>query len=364
MSASPTRRSSAADTQRESSPVKPSKNLIPLPLPRPLENFKLRDFEESTTLGTGTFGRVKLAQHLQSGQFFAIKTMIKSETLRLNQLAHVESEVNVLMRIEHPFIVDLKGFYQTEESVCLVTEFIAGGELFSLLREQTRFPVETARMYSAQIFLAVEYLHTMGVVHRDIKPENILLTKAGTLKLVDFGFCKVVDDKTWTLCGTPEYLAPEIILSKGHGIGVDYWSFGILLFEMLAGYPPFWDKDPFRIYDKILKGNITYPRHFEVRAKDLLSHLITADITSRFGSMKNGSMDVKMDGWYQNTNWDAIYNLRIDNSPYTPKVETESDTSNFDAYADPVENVSVALTEADAGLFKTFYEMRKLGLDF
>ena len=220
-------------------------------------------------------------------------------------------------------------------------------------------------MYSAQMFLAIEYLHSMGIVHRDIKPENILITKGGSLKLVDFGFSKVVEDKTWTLCGTPEYIAPEVLLSKGHGRGVDYWSFGILLFEMLAGYPPFWDKDPFAIYDKILQGSISYPRHFDMKVKALLGNLINSDITSRFGCMKNGSMDVKMDPWYQSINWDAVYNLRIDNPPYTPKVENEGDTSNFDAYPDPVENVSVELSDKDAALFKTFYDMRKvsLGLD-
>ena len=246
-----------------------------------------------------------------------------------------------------------------------MTEFIPGGELFSLLREQTRFPIESARMYSAQIFLAIEYLHSMGIVHRDIKPENILITKGGSVKLVDFGFSKVVEDKTWTLCGTPEYIAPEILLSKGHGRGVDYWSFGILLFEMLAGYPPFWDKDPFAVYDKILLGTIAYPRHFDMKVKNLLGNLINSDITSRFGCMKNGSMDVKMDPWYQNINWDAVYNLRIDDPPYTPKVENEGDTSNFDAYTDPVEDVSVELSEKDAALFKVFYDMRKvsLGLD-
>ena len=106
-----------------------------------------------------------------------------------------------------------KGFYQTTQSLCLVTEFVPGGELFSLLREQTRFPIETGRMYSAQIFLAIEYLHSMGIVHRDIKPENILITKGGSLKLVDFGFSKVVEDKTWTLCGTPEYIAPDVVRS-------------------------------------------------------------------------------------------------------------------------------------------------------
>jgi|EP00942_MAST-04A_sp_MAST-4A-sp1_P015181 serine/threonine protein kinase len=369
MSASPTRRSSTSKKDVEEdimesipSPVKPTQDVLPLPLPKELAKYKHKDFEISTTLGTGTFGRVKLAQHLQTGIFYAVKIMIKSEIIRLNQLTHVQSEVDVLMRIEHPFIVKMAGFYQTDTNLCIVTEYLEGGELFSLLREQTRFPIETVRLYSSQILLAIEYLHSMGLVHRDIKPENILLTRNGYLKVVDFGFCKLVDDRTWTLCGTPEYIAPEVITSKGHGRGVDYWAFGILEFEMLAGYPPFFAKDPFGIYDKILKGAITFPRHFDAKIKNLIENLLQPDITKRFGCLKNGIMDIKMDTWYSTINWDAIYNLRIDNQPYSPKVEGEGDTSNFDSYADDIEDVTAQLTDEDAKLFKVFYEMRKIGL--
>ena len=365
MSASPTRRSSASKVEVEEpaesipSPVKPTQERLPLPLPRELNKYKDRDFEISTTLGTGTFGRVKLAQHLQSGIYNAIKIMSKSEILRLNQLSHVKSEIDTLMRISHPFIVEMRGFYQTDKDLCVVTEYLEGGELFSLLREQARFPIETVRLYSSQILLAIEYLHSMGLVHRDVKPENILLTRTGFVKLVDFGFCKLVDDRTWTLCGTPEYLAPEVITSKGHGSGVDYWAFGILDFEMLAGYPPFFAKDPFQIYDKILAGEITFPRHFDAKIKNLITNLLQRDVSQRFGCMKNGIMDIKMDTWYSTINWDAIYNLRIDNQPYTPKVEGEGDTSNFDAYPDDGEDVRVPLEEDDAKLFRVFYEMQK-----
>ena len=175
MSASPTRRSSASKVDVEEpaesipSPVKPTQERLPLPLPRELNKYKDRDFEISTTLGTGTFGRVKLAQHLQSGIYNAIKIMSKSEILRLNQLSHVKSEIDTLMRVSHPFIVEMRGFYQTDKDLCIVTEYLEGGELFSLLREQARFPIETVRLYSSQILLAIEYLHSMGLVHRDVK---------------------------------------------------------------------------------------------------------------------------------------------------------------------------------------------------
>ena len=171
------------------SPVKPTQDVLPLPLPKELAKYKHKDFEISTTLGTGTFGRVKLAQHLQTGIFYAVKIMIKSEIIRLNQLTHVQSEVDVLMRIEHPFIVKMAGFYQTDTNLCIVTEYLEGGELFSLLREQTRFPIETVRLYSSQILLAIEYLHSMGLVHRDIKPDNVLVRdrRSFVIKVADFG---------------------------------------------------------------------------------------------------------------------------------------------------------------------------------
>merc|ERR1712194_1001644 len=168
-----------------------------------------------------------------------------------------------------------------------------GGELFTHLRKAGKFNNDHTRFYAAQIVMALQNLHNDSIVYRDLKPENLLLDLTGYMKITDFGFAKVVEDRTWTLCGTPEYLAPEIIQSKGHGRAVDWWALGILIFEMLAGYPPFFDENPFGIYQKILTGRIDFPRHFDVKAKDLIKRLLTHDRAKRFGCLKNGADDIK-----------------------------------------------------------------------
>ena len=255
------------------------------------------------TLGTGTFGRVRLCKAadlkkafedegmtpekgspLQTNCVFALKIMKKSEVVRLKQVEHIKNEKEILSEVNHPFIVTLYCAFQDERNLYMLLEFIIGGELFTHLRKAGKFANDHTRFYAAQIVMALQYLHNDSVVYRDLKPENLLLDMIGYLKITDFGFAKKVEDRTWTLCGTPEYLAPEIIQSKGHGKAVDWWALGILVYEMLAGYPPFYDENPFGIYQKILAGKLEFPRHFETHARDLIRKLLTADRTKRIGA--------------------------------------------------------------------------------
>jgi serine/threonine protein kinase len=164
-----------------------------------------------------------------------------------------------------------------------------------------------------------------------LKPENLLLDNNGHIKITDFGFAKHVPDITWTLCGTPDYLAPEIIQSKGYGKAVDWYSLGILIFEMLAGYPPFYDDDHMRLYEKILAGRIKYPSYFDPMAKDLLKRLLTSDLSKRYGNLKDGSNDIKSHPWFKGIDWDKLIKLEVQ-APYIPKVSGEGDASNFDIY--------------------------------
>ena len=250
------------------------------------ESMKTSDFEFLRTLGTGTFGRVFLVKDKRSQKYLAMKVLKKVEIVRLKQVEHVTSERNILIQLRFPFIVSLYGTFQDNRNLYMLMDYVQGGELFSHLRRAGRFPDDLARFIAVEVVLTFEYLHMRDIVYRDLKPENILLDRTGHVILTDFGFAKRLQDRTWTLCGTPEYLAPEIIQSKGHGKAVDWWALGVLIYEMLAGYPPFFDDNPFGIYEKILAGRVQFPPHFNPNAKDLIRRLLTIDRTLRLGNLK------------------------------------------------------------------------------
>lgn len=203
----------------------------------------------------------------------------------MKQVDHVISEFGILREINHPFLVNMLGFSQDDRYLYFSLEYIPGGELFTYLRNIGKLDSGQARFYAAQVGLMFEYLHSKNIVYRDLKPENLLIAADGYMKLTDFGFAKFLDGRTYTLCGTPEYLAPEILLNKGHGKPVDWWTLGILIYEMLAGIDPFSDEDPMAIYQKILKGKIRFPRNFDRNAKSLVKHLLVADLTKRYGNL-------------------------------------------------------------------------------
>ena len=165
-------------------------------------------------------------------------------------------------------------------------DLVPSGDLSEFVLTPRRLNPEQTKWVAMEVVEVLAYMHGQKILYRDLKPENLLLDKVGHCKVTDFGFAKRVEYRTWTLCGTPEYLAPEIILSKGHGKAVDWWALGILMYEMLAGYPPFYDEDPLGIYQKILEGKIKFPWHFDRHSKDLIKKLLTADLTKRLGNLK------------------------------------------------------------------------------
>lgn len=235
----------------------------------------------------------------------------------------------------------------------MVLEYIVGGEFFTHLRKAGRFDHVASKFYATQIILVFEYMHLSDFIYRDLKPENLLLDKAGYLKITDFGFAKRVAFKTYTLCGTPEYIAPEVLLNKGHGKGVDWWTLGILLYEMMAGQPPFVDDDPMGIYQQILAGKVTFPRHFDRNAKSLIKKLLVADLTKRYGCLKGAADDIKKHKWFQGYDWEALLQRQLP-APIVPPVTSDADTSNFDPYPDSLEEAPLPVLGQNKDPFLEF----------
>lgn len=317
--------------------------------------YTLTDFAIQRTLGTGSFGRVHLVQSKHNQRFYAVKVLKKAQVVKMKQVEHTNDERRMLQQVKHPFLITLWGTFQDSRNLYMVMDFVEGGELFSLLRKSQRFPNPVAKFYAAEVTLALDYLHSHNIIYRDLKPENLLLDRHGHLKITDFGFAKEVPDITWTLCGTPDYLAPEVVASKGYNKSVDWWSLGILIFEMLCGFTPFWDGgSPMKIYENILKSRVKYPPYIHPDAHDLLQKLITPDLTKRLGNLHGGSKDVMNHPWFAEVTWDRLQKKDID-APYVPPVRAGvGDASQFDKYPEETEAYGQAGEDPHGHLFPDF----------
>ncbi|KAM0513018.1 hypothetical protein ACHAPE_008223 [Trichoderma viride] len=322
----------------------------PKPLP-PTRTFKVSDFTRVRTLGTGTFARVCLVRPAsatvpleedQNAEVYALKILKKTEVIKLKQIDHVRHERAVLADVAgHPFITNLQASFSDRERLYLVLDYVPGGEIFSYLRKYRRFDEQIARFYAAEIVLVLEYLHERqgGVAYRDLKPENLLLDKDGHIKLADFGFAKRLgykDDRpveTYTLCGTPEYLAPEVIHNKGHTTAVDWWALGILIYEFLTGYPPFWHQNPIEIYKQIVEKPVVFPQEPQISddAKDIIKSFCTIDRSRRLGNISGGAGRVKAHPFFNGVNWEDLLSRRQP-GPIIPPIRYPGDAQCFDMY--------------------------------
>ncbi|XP_068043760.1 cGMP-dependent protein kinase 2 isoform X2 [Anomalospiza imberbis] len=260
--------------------------------PSPFQNL-----EVVTTLGVGGFGRVELVKVKNENMAFAMKCIKKKHVVDTKQQEHIYSEKKILEQICSPFVVKLYRTFKDNKYVYMLLEACLGGELWSLLRDRGSFDEFTTKFCVGCVTEAFDYLHQIGIIYRDLKPENLILDAEGYIKLVDFGFAKKIGSgqKTWTFCGTPEYVAPEVILSKGHDFSVDFWSLGILVYELLTGSPPFSGADQMMTYNLILKGieKLDFPKVITRRPEDLIRRLCRQNPTERLGNLRNGINDIK-----------------------------------------------------------------------
>ncbi|PVH81238.1 Pkinase-domain-containing protein [Cadophora sp. DSE1049] len=343
--------------QPEAAQQLPQAQVVPQPaqIRQTKGKYSLTDFDILRTLGTGSFGRVHLVQSKHNQRFYAVKVLKKQQVVKMKQVEHTNDERRMLQEVKHPFLITLWGTFQDSKNLYMVMDFVEGGELFSLLRKSQRFPNPVAKFYAAEVTLALEYLHGKDIIYRDLKPENLLLDRHGHLKITDFGFAKKVPDITWTLCGTPDYLAPEVVSSKGYNKSVDWWSLGILIFEMLCGFTPFWDGgSPMKIYENILKGRVKYPPYIHPDAQDLLQRLITSDLTKRLGNTHGGAEGVKNHQWFAEVTWERLAKKDID-APYVPPVKAGvGDASQFDKYPEETESYGQLGHDEHGKLFRDF----------
>lgn len=329
-----------SDDVRPPSPPVPSDNGDPSAYAHFSNKLTIADFDLLKVLGKGSFGKVMLVKKKDdnSGTLYAMKTLRKAALVKRNQLAHTSTERTILQNISCPFLVHLVFAFQTQDKLYMVLDYMAGGELFFWLKKDKKFSESRSRLYTAEITVALDALHSADIVYRDLKPENILLDAAGHIRLTDFGLAKAnitgygPEGGTKTFCGTPEYLAPEILENKGHGKAVDWWALGTLLFEMLTGLPPFYDTNVQRMYHKILHDPLRFPksegRQMSEEAKDMLKGLLERKISSRLGS--NGSQEIKKSKFFSPYDFNKILLKAYDTEFRPPAATSQTDVRNFD----------------------------------
>lgn len=300
---------------------------------KPSKNTQLtiESFELLQVIGKGSFGKVMQVRKKDTGRIYAMKTIRKAHIVSRAEVTHTLAERTVLGQVNNPFIVPLKFSFQNSEKLYLVLSCINGGELFHHLQKEGRFSEERSRLYAAELLCALEHLHAYDVIYRDLKPENILLDYTGHIALCDFGLCKLnmgESEKTNTFCGTPEYLSPELLLGQGYSKSVDWWTLGVLIYEMLSGLPPYYDENVNEMYRKILYHPLRFGAEIQPQARSLLMGLLSRNPKQRLGS--NGATEIKQHAFFSCIDWKRLM-MKQYTPPFKPSVASAIDTSNFDS---------------------------------
>ncbi|XP_071255947.1 ribosomal protein S6 kinase alpha-6 isoform X2 [Salvelinus alpinus] len=293
-----------------------------------------RQFELLKVLGQGSFGKVFLVRKVtgpDAGQLYAMK-VLKKASLKVRDRVRTKMERDILVEVNHPFIVKLHYAFQTEGKLYLILDFLRGGDVFTRLSKEVMFTEEDVKFYLAELALALDHLHHLGIVYRDLKPENILLDEAGHIKLTDFGLSKEsvdVDKKAYSFCGTVEYMAPEVVNRRGHTQSADWWSLGVLMFEMLTGTLPFQGKDRNETMNMILKAKLGMPQFLSLEAQSLLRMLFKRHPANRLGAGADGVEEIKRHAFFSSIDWNKLYRTELQ-PPFKPAAGKPDDTFCFD----------------------------------
>ncbi|XP_025771578.1 microtubule-associated serine/threonine-protein kinase 1 [Puma concolor] len=314
------------------------------------------DFETIKLISNGAYGAVYLVRHRETRQRFAMKKINKQNLILRNQIQQAFVERDILTFAENPFVVGMFCSFETRRHLCMVMEYVEGGDCATLLKNIGALPVEMARMYFAETVLALEYLHNYGIVHRDLKPDNLLITSMGHIKLTDFGLSKMglmslttnlyeghieKDAREFLdkqVCGTPEYIAPEVILRQGYGKPVDWWAMGIILYEFLVGCVPFFGDTPEELFGQVISDDILWPEGDEALPSDaqlLISSLLQTNPLVRLGA--GGAFEVKQHSFFRDLDWTGLLRQKAE---FIPHLESEDDTSYFDTRSDRYHHVN------------------------
>jgi serine/threonine protein kinase len=309
------------------------KILSPGPSPSSQSIKTMEDFRILKILGKGSFSKVVMCKEKTTGEILAMKMLKKDMIVTKDEITHTITERKVLqMTSSHPFLTSLKYSFQTPDRLCLVTEYIQGGDLFYHLPSGSVFSKGRTRFYGTEIILGIQYLHSIGVVYRHIKLDNLMLDERGHIKIIDFGFCKqgiYFGDTTRTFCGDPYYMAPEVLEDNEYGRAVDWWGVGVVMFDMMCGRLPFDSRDRQVLFELILVGELKFPARLSLESKSLLGGLLQKDPSKRLGGGEGDAEEVKSHVFFETINWDDVYNKRI-TPPLVPFILSETSTDYFD----------------------------------
>ena len=311
------------------------------------------DFEPIKLLGRGSFGEVLLVRLKANNKVYAMKILSKKLLKIKKQELHTKTERDLMVKINCPFIVNIKSAFQDTSKLYIVSEFMQGGDMFYHLHDGQIiiFNNEKTKFYVLELVLALEFLHKNNMVYRDLKPENILLDEKGHVKLTDFGLSKILedeDDKAFTICGTPQYLAPEVLLKKGYDKSVDWWSLGCVMFEMLAGKLPFPIKRGIKLNSKLYEKPVEFPKNITKEAKDLIQQLLVVNPNERLGQGPDGSQNIKNHPFFKGVNWKDAWDRKI-KPPFIPKLKNDTDLRYFDTMFtdEPIDGTKRKITIRD-----------------